>query len=125
MSIDTSEYRANDELPYPAMVKGAFDYYSASQMRQYGNALWKQALYEADLIHKGLIATMAESFNMQFSQMEQDRKDVERYRLLRSMHWTDHKLTVTTPDAVHLGRQTYSMELLDAAIDAELAKAEK
>lgn len=56
------------ELPHPAMVKGAFDYYSAGQMHQHGKSMRKQALYEADLIHKGLIATMAESFALQLSQ---------------------------------------------------------
>jgi hypothetical protein len=50
-----------EELPPPAYVKGCYDYYSAEQMRAHGDAKWRQALAEADTIHKDLLKTMAES----------------------------------------------------------------
>jgi len=48
-------------LPIPAFVKGCQDYYSAEQLKHYGYQMWQQALGEADIIHKGLLNTWAES----------------------------------------------------------------
>lgn len=49
--------------------------------------------------------------------IEQLRRDAERYRWLRSQHWTHDKLVVTRPASLHLGSLTYTMERLDEAID--------
>ena len=47
------------------------------------------------------------------------RRDAERYRKLRGMHWSnDDDLTVTRGRSVKLGFMTYSGDQLDAAIDA-------
>jgi hypothetical protein len=45
------------------------------------------------------------------------RKDAERYRWLREQHWSDGKVTVTTPGSVKLGHDTFSRERLDLVID--------
>lgn len=53
-------------------------------------------------------------------ELESLRRDAERYRKLRGNHWSNGQevLTVTRSKSVTLGSQTYSGELLDAAIDA-------
>jgi hypothetical protein len=50
------------------------------------------------------------------------RKDAERYRKLRAMHWTDTQLCVVDTFTVNVGVQTYSGELLDKAIDGSPEK---
>ncbi len=47
-------------------------------------------------------------------------KDAERYRKLRSMHWSDGGLCVTNAYAVKLGHTCPSEDRLDAAIDAAM-----
>lgn len=58
------------------------------------------------------------------SQSAADALDAGLYRSLRSMHWSVGKLVVIKAKDVPLGVQTYSRELLDAAIQAE-AEGEK
>ena len=53
------------------------------------------------------------------AEIAQLRADAERYRKLRSMHWSNgDDLTVTRGRSVKLGFLTYSGDQLDAAIDA-------
>ena len=46
------------------------------------------------------------------------KADAERYRKLRTQHWTDNTLTVVRPGSVLLGCDTLSGDRLDAAADA-------
>lgn len=52
--------------------------------------------------------------------LEEARRDAERYRWLRQQNWNDAALCVVArpKDAVKLGHDCPSMERLDAAIDA-------
>lgn len=53
---------------------------------------------------------------------EQLRKDSERYRWLRSQHWSDGQLSVVVnaKASVRLGANCPSHELLDEAIDSAM-----
>ncbi len=46
------------------------------------------------------------------------RRDADRYRTLRAMHWSDKKLTVVRPDDLKLGTKTFSVEQLDEVVDS-------
>lgn len=51
------------------------------------------------------------------------RRDAARYRWLREQHWSDKTLTVTKSKYVEFGRLTYSLEMLDQAIDAAIKES--
>jgi len=53
---------------------------------------------------------------------EDDRRDAERYRKIRAMHWSqgDDTLVVVRSKSLRLGTRTFSDYLLDEAIDAAL-----
>ncbi len=55
------------------------------------------------------------------------REDAERYRWLRTRHWSDSTLAVVRypRDAVKLGHELPSLDRLDGAIDAARAEARK
>lgn len=51
-------------------------------------------------------------------------RDADRYAWLREQHWSDDTLTVTKPDCVKLGSLTYSLGMLDQAIDAAIKESD-
>lgn len=55
--------------------------------------------------------------------IEQLRRDAERYRWLRSQHWTNGNLAVIRTSSLQLGTQTYTAERLDAQIDVAIGSA--
>jgi hypothetical protein len=59
-------------------------------------------------------------------QLEEAKKDAERYRWLRARHWSDSPLCVVANPkaAVRLGHECPSGERLDAAIDSAIGGQE-
>jgi hypothetical protein len=59
-------------------------------------------------------------------QLEEAKKDAERYRWLRARHWSDSPLCVVANPkaAVRLGKECPSGERLDAAIDSAMGAQE-
>jgi hypothetical protein len=53
------------------------------------------------------------------------RRDAERYRFLRNMHWSDGGLVVARAGHLSVGTTTYSLVLLDEAVDSAVREAEK
>jgi hypothetical protein len=74
---------------------------------------------EARTLERELTAARAE--------VEALRADAERYRWLRKQHWSSSSLAVVMKpkQAIKLGAACPSHDLLDAAIDAALAKEPK
>lgn len=54
-----------------------------------------------------------------------DKRDANRYRALREMHWSLKKLAVVRAEDLPLGRMCYSGDYLDEAIDAAMTQDQK
>lgn len=69
--------------------------------------------------HAKTVEKMRELIDKQGAEIAELRKDAERYRWLRSQHWSNGGITVVanSKDAVRLGHDCPSHERLDAAID--------
>lgn len=51
------------------------------------------------------------------SQWEEVCRDAERYRWLREQHWTKDTLSVVRTECLGIGDDTFTLDLLDRAID--------
>jgi len=85
---------------------------------------WDTAAYPElrDAIHEALAWSGCSVCKPSTAPDEQLRKDSERYRWLRSQHWSDGQLSVVVnaKASVRLGANCPSHELLDEAIDAAM-----
>jgi hypothetical protein len=54
---------------------------------------------------------------LQDKELAEAKKDAERYRWLKAQHWSHKTLTVTKPEYLTIGTQTYCGFLLDDEID--------
>ena len=84
----------------------------------YSRGNWK---HETEVIYGQLSAYVRSLIQRQAAELEQSRKDAERYRYLRKCYPNTSPMTVVAyPNRLLAGTACHTEERLDAAVDAQL-----